>query len=299
MIDLHTHTCWSDGADSPEELVANARAAGVSVLGLTDHDTLDGLAATAEAAAAAGIAFWPGVEISTSLPLDGDRRLPIHLLGYGVDPDHAELQSVLAGHARARVFRIGQMLEKVNRLIAEREGIAEAISPGRVLAIAGTGSVGRPHLARALVEAGYARDINDVFARFIGRDAPAYVRRAAVDTEASIRLLRRAGGVPVLAHPAEYEDRLPLDELYPRLAAAGLLGAEADYGDYAAASRDRLRATAHRHGLIATGGSDYHGLAVKPDRPLGCAPVPLDAVEALAVAAARARAEAADARWFG
>lgn len=305
-IDLHTHTNWSDGADSPAELVANARAAGITVLGLTDHDTLDGLAETAREAAAAGIEFWPGVEISTSMPLDGDRRLPVHLLGYGIDPSHPELRDVLAGHAAARIERIERMVAKVNGLIAADGGPAEAISPARVREIAGSGSIGRPHLARAVVEAGYARDINEVFDRFIGRDAPAYVRRAPVDTEGAIGLIRRAGGVPVAAHPAEYEPSgdpaarkagLPLDDLFARLAAAGLLGTEVDYGDYDEPTRDRLRAAAARHGLIATGGSDYHGLSVKPDRPLGCAPVPPSAVEQLRAASERAKATAGDPAW--
>lgn len=306
-IDLHTHTNWSDGADSPAELVANARAAGIEVLGLADHDTLDGVAAVAREAAAAGIEFWPGVEISTSMPiLDSGVRLPIHLLGYGIDPGHPELRDALAGHARARVLRIGQMLEKVNRLIFDRDGSVEMVPAPRVLEIAGNGSVGRPHLAAAIVEAGYADDIADAFDRYIGRGAPAYVRRAPVDTEDSIRLIRRAGGVPVLAHPAEYEPSddpasprvgLSLDDLFARLIAAGLLGTEVDYGDYDDATRDRLRAAADRHGLIATGGSDYHGLSVKPDRPLGCAPVPWTAVEQLRAAAGRAKATADDPAW--
>ncbi len=305
-IDLHTHTNWSDGADSPAELVANARAAGITVLGLTDHDTLDGLAETAREAAAAGIEFWPGVEISTSMPLESGYRLPVHLLGYGIDPGHPELRATLAGYALARVLRIGQMLEKVNRLIFERDGSVEAVSPRRVLEIAGAGSVGRPHLAAAIVEAGYAGDISDAFDTFIGHGKPAYVRRAPVDTEESIRLIRRAGGVPVLAHPVEYEPRddaaspkvgLPLDELFARLVAAGLLGTEVDYGDYDDATRERLRAAAARHGLIATGGSDYHGLPVKPDRPLGCAPVPFAAVEQLRAASELARATADDPAW--
>ncbi len=305
-IDLHTHTNWSDGADSPAELVANARAAGIEVLGLTDHDTLDGLAETALEAAAAGIEFWPGVEISTSLPLASGARLPVHVLGYGIDPGSAELRAELARHALARVLRIGQMLEKVNRLVFEHNGTVEAVSPRRVLEIAGSGSVGRPHLAAAIVAAGYADDIPDAFDRFIGRGRPAYVPRAPVDTEGSIRLIRRAGGVPVTAHPVEYEPSddsaspgigLPLDDLFARLTAAGLLGTEVDYGDYDNATRERLRAVASRHGLIATGGSDYHGLSVKPDRPLGCSPVPRSAVEQLRAAAARARATADDPAW--
>jgi 3',5'-nucleoside bisphosphate phosphatase len=284
-VDLHTHSSYSDGGDAPAALVANAAAAGVRVLGLTDHDTIAGLAETAAAAKRAGIDFLPGVEISTSLPLDPtrpERRLPIHLLGYAVDPTHHELRDTLAAHALARSIRVGQMIERVNQTIAANGGPAEAVNPQRVIDLAGSGSIGRPHLAQALVETGRAASVSDAFAQWLARGKPGYVRRAPVDTLETIALIRRAGGVPVLAHPIEYGD---LDALLPRLVAAGLLGIETDYGDYAADQRAALHRLADRFGLIASGGSDYHGLAIKPDRTLGMAPVPLDAVDRLRAAA--------------
>jgi predicted metal-dependent phosphoesterase TrpH len=284
-VDLHTHSTYSDGSDAPADLVAAAVAAGVRVLGLTDHDTIAGLAETAAAAERAGIDFLPGVEISSSLPLDTAQpgtRLPIHLLGYAFDPTNRELRETLAAYALARSIRIGQMIERVNRAIAERGGPADAVIAQRVIDLAGSGSIGRPHLAQALVEAGQATSVADAFDRWLGRGKPGYVRRAPVDTLETIALIRRAGGVPVLAHPLEYGD---LEALLPRLVAAGLLGMETDYGDYDAAERAELHRLADRFGLIASGGSDYHGLAVKPDRPLGMAPVPLDAAERLRAAA--------------
>ncbi|HEU0116716.1 MAG TPA: PHP domain-containing protein [Thermomicrobiales bacterium] len=283
-VDLHTHSQYSDGSDTPAALVANAAAVGVRVLGLTDHDTIAGLAETAAAAAAAGIDFLPGVEISTSLPLAPaapDRRLPIHLLGYAFEPTHQALRDALAAHALARSIRVGQMIERVNQTIAANGGPAEAVNPQRVIDLAGRGSIGRPHLAQALVETGRAANVGDAFERWLGRGKPGYVRRAPVDTLATIALIRRAGGAPVLAHPLEYGD---LDALLPRLVAAGLLGIETDYGDYDAASRAALHRLADRFGLVASGGSDYHGLAIKPDRTLGMAPVPLDAAERLRAA---------------
>ncbi|HET7094993.1 MAG TPA: PHP domain-containing protein, partial [Thermomicrobiales bacterium] len=284
-VDLHTHSNYSDGSDAPADLVAAAANAGVRVLGLTDHDTIAGLAETAAAAERAGIDFLPGVEISTSLPLDPAQpthRLPIHLLGYAFDPEHQELRDALAAHALARSVRVGQMIERVNQTIAANGGPTEAINPQRVIDLAGSGSIGRPHLAQALVEMGYAASVADAFDRWLGRGKPGYVRRAPVDTLETIALIRRAGGVPVLAHPIEYGD---LDALLPRLVAAGLLGIETDYGDYDAAERATLHRLAGRFGLIASGGSDYHGLAVKPNRTLGMAPVPLDAAERLRAAA--------------
>lgn len=289
-VDLHTHTNSSDGSDTPAELVAAASAAGLTVLGLTDHDTIDAIAETAEECRRHGIAFIPGVEISTSIQVaeDSPSRLPIHLLGYGIDTNHGALVETLAGHARARSVRMGQMIERCNQVIERESGRRDAISASRVLEIAGKGSVGRPHLAKALVEAGYATDFNDVFDRFIGRGKPAYVKRAPVDTLEMISLVRHAGGAPVLAHPDEYGS---IDHLLPVLCRAGLVGMEVWYGEYDDATVDRLLRLAHHHHLIPTGGSDYHGLSVKPSRTLGMTPVPYESVVALEAAIDTVRAQ--------
>jgi len=290
-IDLHTHTDASDGADSPADLVRNAAAAGIRTLGVTDHDTVAGLAAVAHAAERAGITFIPGVEISTSMPF-GEHRLPIHLLGYGFDPEDEELLETLATHERARVVRMGQLIERVNVVAAQRGLGQDVISPERVIEIAGPrGTMGRPHLAKAMVEAKLVDDKTEAFDEWIGRDRPAYVRRAPVDTADMIRLIRRAGGVPVLAHPQEYGGAAVLERILPELKAAGLLGMEVDYGDYDDEVRSELRDVAERHGLIPLGGSDYHGLTVKETRPLGMIEVDPAAVERLQAAIQETQAE--------
>ena len=284
-IDLHAHTHYSDGSRSPAELVAEAAAVGVRVLGLTDHDTVAGVEETACLGTKAGIRVIPGVEFSTSLQLGVEtvRRVPLHILGYLVDPAEEELVDTLAFHAQARVRRMRRMVDRLGA-----SGLPVAVE--RVLALAGVGTVGRVHVAQALVEAGHATDISDAFGRLIGRGSPAYVPRAPVDTEGAIRLIRGAGGVPVLAHPMDYLGQIDLDLLLGRLVPAGLAGLEADYGGYDAATRATLKATAARHGLLTTGGSDFHGSDVKPDRPLGMEPVQEAAVAALDEAATVIRA---------
>ena len=284
-IDLHAHSVYSDGTRTPARLVAEAATAGVRVLGLTDHDTVAGVEEAVRLGADAGVRVIPGVEVSTSLPLGTEalRRVPLHVLGYLIDPRDDELVDTLGFYERARVRRVRRMVERL-------AAIGRAVSLDRVFELAGVGTVGRVHVARALVEAGHAADINDVFARFLGRGGPAYVPRPPVDTEEAIRLIRRAGGVPVLAHPVDYERQIDLGLLLRRLVPAGLAGLEAEYGGYAAATRGRLTAIADRHGLLTTGGSDFHGPDVKPDRPLGMDPVPEQAVAALDEAAAAIRA---------
>ncbi|MFM9106979.1 MAG: PHP domain-containing protein [Chloroflexota bacterium] len=294
-VDLHTHSAASDGADLPCDLVERAAAAGIEVLGVTDHDTVSGLAEAAAAADRAGIRFIPGVEISTSMrwaePGRSEARLPLHLLGYGFDLEDRELRETLAGYERARVVRIGQMIERINTIWGWHSGRADAISPQRVLEIAGPiGVIGRPHLAQAMVEAGMATTISDAFDRYLDRGRPGYVRRAPVETEAMIRLVRRAGGVPVLAHPAELLERgVVLDQVLPALKSFGLMGMETVYGEDDEATRARLARAAADYGLVGTGGSDYHGLGVKPTRPLGLAPVPRQAVDDLLAAMIAAR----------
>lgn len=284
-IDLHAHSVYSDGTRTPERLVAEAAAAGVRTLGLTDHDTVAGVAEALRFGEAAGVRVIPGVELSTSLPLGVEevRRVPIHLLGYLVDPEDEEVVDTLAFHARARVRRIGRMVERL-------AAVGAPIAAERVFARAGQGTVGRVHVALTLIDAGHAADVPDAFDRFLGRGGPAYVPRPPVDTEEAVRLIRRAGGVPVLAHPAEYRALIDLDLLLRRLRPAGLVGMEVPYGGYDAATQAALQTVADRHGLLATGGSDYHGPDVKPDRTLGMAPVPAAAVAALDEAAAAIRA---------
>jgi 3',5'-nucleoside bisphosphate phosphatase len=171
----------------------------------------------------------------------------------------------------------------MERMVERLSRIGAPVALGRVREIAGLGTVGRPHLGRALVEAGYATDLSDAFARYIGGGKPAFVPRPRVDPRAAIALVRAAGGVTVLAHPFSVGG---VESVLDRLVPAGLAGMEVDYGEYSAEDREILRQIAARRGLIATGGSDYHGPDLRAARELGSAPVPLGAVTALREAAA-------------
>ena len=273
QVDLHTHSTYSDGLLSPAALIAEAAARGVRFLALTDHDTVAGVAEAREAGDRSGVEIIPGVELSAALA-HGEE---VHLLGYFVDVADPALLAGLATYARAREERMERMLDRLRR-------VGAPVDPDRVRVIAGHGTVGRPHLARALAEAGHAADVSDAFARYVGSGRPAFVPRPRVDPRDAIALVRAAGGVPVLAHPYSAGG---VESVLDRLVPAGLAGLEVDYGEYTPAERDVLRRIAARRGLIATGGSDYHGPdARRSGRELGAAPVPLAAVEALRAAAA-------------
>jgi predicted metal-dependent phosphoesterase TrpH len=273
-VDLHTHSTYFDGLLAPDDLVQEAASRGVRVLALTDHDTVAGIAEARAAGDRLGVEIIPGVELGATSS-GGE----IHLLGYFVDTDDGTLLETLAGYARARQERMERMIERLLRLGAP-------VAPERVLAIAGRGTVGRPHLGRALVEAGYATDVSDAFDRFIGGGRPAFVPRPRVEPREAIALIRAAGGVPVLAHPFTTGG---VESVLDRLVPAGLAGIEVDYGEYSSPERDVLRRIAARRGLIATGGSDYHGPDLRHGRELGAVPVPFDAVAALREAAAVVR----------
>ncbi len=273
LVDLHTHSTRSDGLLSPAALVEEAAARGLRVLALTDHDTVAGIREAQAAGDRLGVEVIPGVELSTSFG-HGDG---VHLLGYLMDIDHPLLLEGLAGYARAREERMERMIDRLRQ-------IGAPVDPERVRAIAGHGTLGRPHLARALIEAGYAIDLPDAFARYLGWGKPAYVPRPLVAPGDAMALVRAAGGVTVLAHPLYLDE---LENVLDRLVPAGLAGMEVDYGSYTPEERDVLRDIAGRRGLIATGGSDFHGLDVV-GRELGAVPVPLSAVTALRQAAVAA-----------
>ncbi|PFG16902.1 hypothetical protein ATK74_1457 [Propionicimonas paludicola] len=260
MIDLHTHSSVSDGTDSPTELLVNAAAAGLSAIALCDHDTFDGLDEAAQAATTTGVELLRGVEISAEL--DGQS---VHLLGYGPRPDHpgllAELELVRAG----RTGRIPQMLE---RLAAVGMPV-----PAEVLArhVGESPSVGRPHLADAMVELGYVADRREAFDGWLADDRPIFVPRYGVPLRRALQLIREAGGAAVIAHPWGRQSRELLDAaVLAELAGSGLLdGLEVDHQDHDDDTRTELRALAGSLGLLATGSSDYHGLG-KMDHELGC-----------------------------
>ncbi len=253
QVDLHIHTTASDGSLTPTQLVSFAARLALKVIAITDHDSTAGVREGQIAGQARGVEVIAGVEINTDVP-----QAEVHVLGYFVDPDHAELNTQLA---RIREGRVGRA-RKMAQVLA---GMGAPVRFERILEIAGDGAVGRPHVAQALVEAGYAHGYRDAFERFIGRDSPAYVERMKFTPSEACALIRRAGGLPVLAHPVFYDkygaikSAVDLDVLLPALIDAGLVGLEAYYPNYDAVTNEYLLGIARRYNLLVTGGTDFHG----------------------------------------
>jgi hypothetical protein len=247
-IDLHSHSTASDGTDPPAEVMRRARAAGLDVIALTDHDTLAGHA-EARGALPPGLALVPGMELSCRL--DGHS---VHLLAYHVDPAHAGLAEQLHAITTDRLRRARDMVGKLRELGVD-------ITWERVAAIAGDGVVARPHIARAMVAAGAIARPDQAFTpEWIGPGGRAYVSRYALDPEDAVRLVSSAGGVSVLAHPGVPQGGWKIgDEAVARLAAAGLAGLEVAHPDHDDSERIRLAALAATLGLVSSGGSDDHG----------------------------------------
>lgn len=248
-IDLHTHSNASDGTDSPTELMALAKAAGLDVVALCDHESSAGWAAAAEAARPLDIELVRGMEISTRHDGTG-----VHLLGYFVDPTDAALTAELGRILSARRTRLSAVIERLNA-----HGIE--LTEAHVLAKAGDAlAVGRPHIADALVARGLADDRSQAFTKYLLPGGPGYVPRYACEVDDMIRLVTDAGGVPVIAHPWGRTSRAVLraDDI-ATLAGVGLAGLEIDHREHSDVDRTALRGIATDLGLLVTGGSDYHG----------------------------------------
>jgi predicted metal-dependent phosphoesterase TrpH len=274
-VDLHIHSTASDGRFSPEEIVAKAARQGLTVIAITDHDTVSGIApAQAAASAFPALRLIPGVELSADFS-SGE----VHVLGYFIDINHEGLKLELEKMRGSRNERALAMIEKMADL-----GVY--IEWSRVKELAGGGSVGRPHLARAMLERGYVASIGEAFSKYIGRDGLAYVRRRKVTPAEAVELILRSDGLPVLAHPLFIEDwrRLALE-----LKGAGLVGIETYYNGYTASEVDGLRTFAGKYGLIATGGSDFHGIDPDTETFLGGVEIPMESADHL-LALAKERA---------
>jgi 3',5'-nucleoside bisphosphate phosphatase len=247
-IDLHTHSTASDGTDPPAQVMRRAREAGLDVVALTDHDTLAGLP-EARRALPPGLELLTGMELSCRL--DGRS---VHMLAYGVDPANAELAAECAAIVEARAGRARRMVDRLREL-----GVG--ITWPQVEALAAGGLVGRPHIARAMVEAGAIERPDQAFTdEWIGAGGRAHVSRYAPDPVAAIGLIRAAGGAAVLAHPGAPSRAAKLsDETIAGLAAAGLAGLEVAHPDHDFAQRERLGALAASLDLVPCGGSDDHG----------------------------------------
>ena len=266
-VDLHIHSTASDGRYSPAEIVRKAAVAGLTVIALTDHDTVDGIIPALEAAKAfPWMKIIPGVEISTDVP-DGE----VHVLGYFIDYTDVDLQATLEKMRHSR-------RERAQKMVAKLKELGMPIEWDRVREIAGVSAFGRPHVAQALLEKGYIGSLREAFAKYIGRNGPAYIEREKMTPVEAAELIVRSNGLPVLAHPLTVPDP---EAMVIEMKNAGLVGIEAYYGEYSTEEINRLVHLASKYGIITTGGSDYHGLDDTRETTLGGVDVPLESAEQL------------------
>ena len=254
-IDLHTHSCVSDGTEPPGDLVAAAVAAGLDAVALTDHDTTAGWAGAAAAAEAAGITLVPGMEVSCR----SAEGISVHVLSYLHDPAHPGLLEEIARSRAARVSRAELMVQRLAEdFPIDWDAVQEQVAPGA--------TIGRPHIADALVAAGVVPNRSAAFSGILTARSPYFVAHYAPDPAHAVELVRQAGGVPVFAHPvASSRGRVVGEETFHAMIDAGLLGVEVDHRDNPEAGRRWLRRLAEEEHLLVTGSSDYHGTG-KPNR---------------------------------
>jgi predicted metal-dependent phosphoesterase TrpH len=245
FADLHLHSHFSDGTYSPEEVVAHGARFGLAALALTDHDSVEGCLRMAAACAAADIEFIPGAELTAE---QGGNEL--HLLGYFLDTHHAKLLAEIAKFQAVRQNRIREMVARLNRLNIPLPADA-------VFALANCRSPGRPHVARALVNAGLVGSLDEAFERFLKKGRPAWVPKKKMSARQGIELIHEAGGLAVLAHPGLNRT----DEVIPGLVEAGLDGIECFHTKHSTTTSERYLEIADRFKLLVTGGSDCHGLS--------------------------------------
>lgn len=265
-VDLHIHSTASDGRLSPQEIVYRAVELGITIIAIADHDTVAGIApALAAAKVFPELKVIPAIEISTDVP--GDE---VHVLGYFIDYTNPHFISRLESMRRSRV-------ERAQKMVAKLKGLGVNIEWERVQHFAGGSTIGRPHIAQAMLEKGYIGSISEAFAKYIGRNGPAYVEREKMTPAEAVKLLLDVNGLPVLAHPLTIRET---EAMIMEMRAAGMVGIEVYYKDYGEEQRNSLRQLAQKHHLIATGGSDYHGLEDN-EIMIGDAGVPLVAAEQL------------------
>lgn len=266
-VDLHLHTTASDGKYRPAEVVRRAAGLGLSVIAIADHDSVDGIApALAAAKSFPGLTVIPCLEVSTDVP-----RGEVHILGYFIDYTSAELNAALAHFRDSREGRAKGMIDKLS-------GMGINIEWRRVKEIAGEGSVGRPHIAQAMLEKGYITSFKEAFDKYIAREGPAYVEREKMMPAEAVKLIVRNNGLAVMAHPFTVAD---VEAMIVELKPAGLVGIEAYYKNYSAEGKSHLLGLAGKYDLIITGGTDYHGLDDTDEVMMGGADVPFEAVESL------------------
>ena len=271
-VDLHMHSTASDGARAPEDVVAAAAAAGLSAIALTDHDTIAGVAAARAAAEPLGVRVITGVELSA---YEGERE--IHLLGLHLERPE-RIEGAMEEFRATRVTRAKEMVARLN-------AIGIPVTFEAVIAAAGGGAVGRPHVARAIVDGGWALDSREVFDRFIGHGKPANVPKQRLELRDAIEMVHDAGGLAIVAHPGQDFTRTRVE----RAVALGLDGLEVWHPSHSADEVRRLRALVDHFRLVASGGSDWHGATEGP-RVIGVMKVPMTVLDAQMARLAERRA---------
>jgi len=269
-VDLHIHSTASDGTLTPSEVVRLALACGLRVIALTDHDTVSGVAEAQTAAAGTKLEVIAGVEINTA----GDGT-SLHMLGFYVDSQNPPLVEKLQTMREARLGRARKMIERLDEM-------GMPLAWEKVRTLAGGESVGRPHVARAMLDQGYVATVQEAFDRFIGPGCPAHVSRLRLSPTETIQTIVGAGGVPVLAHPAH--SGLAVVERIPEFAGYGLRGLEVYYPCHSPEDVEMLLGLCREHNLIATGGTDFHSPDSEEGAPLGSIYVPMECVERLRAA---------------
>jgi 3',5'-nucleoside bisphosphate phosphatase len=255
LIDLHSHSSHSDGQRSPAELLAEAAARGLTVLALTDHDTVSGISQAMEAAAANGVRLVPGIELSCDL-----HRREVHVLGHFLDPQSPGVGRIMDQMLDERWHRMERMVER-----ARAAGLS-GVTLERVVAASGGKNLGRPHLARVLVDCGHCRSIKDAFERYLGNDGALFVDRLRLSVQQAVELIHAAGGTASIAHPGA--NSVSRQEL-KTCADLGLDAVEAFHPDHVPNQAEAYQRWASELEMLVTAGSDYHGPAVQPDRKLG------------------------------
>ena len=262
--DLHLHTRFSDGTDTPQRVIELAQQAGLSAVAITDHDNTEAIAIAQPVADRLGIELIPGIEMSAST-----EKLEVHLLAFFFDLESAPLNAHLAQQQARRVARIHEMVQRLQR-------VGVKIDAAEVFQVAGEGTVGRPHVARVLLKHGYVTTMAEAFSKYLGPDNPGFVPGSPLSPAHVIRVIREAGGIPVLAHPIY----LGRDALIEQFVAQGLAGLEVYHSGHPPEAVRRYEEMADQLKLLKTGGSDYHGDA-KEGLPIGAVTVPYALVGAL------------------
>ena len=265
--DLHVHTTASDGKLTPQELIQKAFELKLDVIAITDHDSVEGISPALEAAKRyTQLLVIPGVEINTDVP-----KGEVHILGYFIDYLKPELNRTLGELRNSR-------RERGQKMVAKLAEIGINVNWKRVQELAGSGSIGRPHIAQAMLEQGQVSSLREAFDKYIGRNGPAYVERKKLTPIEAVQVVLEANGLPVLAHPADIE---PLEPFLLQMKKAGIVGMEVYYAGYNSKTISILKGFAGRLDLVACGGSDFHGIDEYIGADLGSVNLPGESVERL------------------